>query len=61
MRKLIYQDEETDLYAWVTLDGYVAGPNGEMDWILGDEQMSAYEIGVVSDADTLMLGRQTYR
>jgi dihydrofolate reductase len=53
MRKLIYT-------AWTTLDGYIAGPAGEMDWIRGDEEMSAYEIGVVSDADTLMLGRQTY-
>ncbi len=53
MKKLIYT-------AWVTADGYVAGPAGEMDWILGDAQMSEYEIGVVSDADTLMLGRQTY-
>ncbi len=53
MRKLIYT-------AWTTLDGYIAGPEGEMDWIRGDDEMSAYEIGVVSDADTLMLGRQTY-
>lgn len=53
MRKLIYS-------AWITLDGYVDGPKGEMDWIRGDGQMSQYEIGLVSDADTLMLGRQTY-
>jgi dihydrofolate reductase len=53
MGKLIYT-------AWTTLDGFIAGPEGEMDWIRGDEEMSAYEIGVVSDADTLMLGRQTY-
>lgn len=53
MRKLIYS-------AWITLDGYVDGPNGEMDWIRGDEEMSRYETGLVSDADTLMLGRQTY-
>jgi dihydrofolate reductase len=53
MRKLITTH-------WITLDGYIAGPDGEMDWLLGDEEMSDYEIGLVSDADTLMLGRQTY-
>lgn len=53
MGRLIYS-------AWVTLDGYVDGPKGEMDWIRGDDQMSQYEIGLVGDANTLMLGRQTY-
>jgi dihydrofolate reductase len=46
---------------WTTLDGYIAGPNGEMDWIRGDEELSAYEIGMVSDADTLLLGKKTYQ
>ena len=29
---------------WVTLDGYIAGPNGEMDWIreIYDEAMGTY-------------------
>lgn len=45
---------------WTTLDGYIAGPQGEMDWLLGDEEMSDYEIGLVSEADMLMFGRQTY-
>jgi dihydrofolate reductase len=45
---------------WTTLDGFIAGPNGELDWILGDDEMSAYEIGLVSNADTLLLGRGTY-
>ncbi len=47
---------------WVTLDGYIAGPNGEMDWIgaIYDEAMGKYEDDLVSGADTLMLGRVTY-
>lgn len=42
---------------WVTLDGYVAGPNNEMDWVvpLGD-----YQDELVGAADTLLLGRVTY-
>ena len=56
MRKII-------VTMWTTLDGYVAGPNGEMDWIseLYDEAMGTYEYNLVSSADTLLLGRGTYQ
>jgi dihydrofolate reductase len=35
---------------WVTLDGFIAGPNGEMDWIaeIYDEAMGTYENDLVS-------------
>jgi dihydrofolate reductase len=48
---------------WVTLDGFIAGPNGEMDWIgeIYDEAMGTYENDLVSSADTLLLGRVTYQ
>ena len=47
---------------WVTLDGYIAGLNGEMDWIgeIYDDAMGKYESDLVSQADTLLLGRVTY-
>ena len=48
---------------WVTLDGYIAGPNGEMDWVAEhyDAAMAVYETEIVSQADTLLLGRVTYQ
>jgi len=48
---------------WVTLDGFIAGPNGEMDWVTEnfDEDMGKYEDDLVSTADTLLLGRVTYQ
>src|SRR2546423_5171268 len=46
---------------WVTLDGFIAGPNNEMDWVIVDEEMGTYEDDVVSAADTLVLGRVTYQ
>jgi dihydrofolate reductase len=46
---------------WVTLDGFIAGPNSEMDWVMVDEEMGKYENDLVSSADTLLLGRVTYQ
>lgn len=55
MRKII-------VTTWVTLDGFTAGPGGDMGWIgeIFDEAMGIYEDEVVSAADTLLLGRVTY-
>lgn len=48
---------------WVTLDGFIAGPKGEMDFVgeVYDEAMGTYEYDIVSAADTLLLGRVTYQ
>jgi len=47
---------------WVTRDGFIAGPNGAMDWVgeLYDDAMGVYENDLVNSADTLLLGRVTY-
>ncbi len=47
---------------WMTLDGFIAGPNNGMDFVgeLYDEAMGKYEYDLVSAADTLILGRVTY-
>ncbi len=47
---------------WITLDGFIAGPNNEMNWVADhyDEAMGNYENDLVSAADTLLLGRVTY-
>ena len=46
---------------WVTLDGFIAGPNNDMSWVRVDEAMGTYENDLVSAADTLLLGRMTYQ
>lgn len=44
----------------VTLDGFVAGPNGEMDWIILDDEMFK-SVGKLTDkADIALYGRKTY-
>ncbi len=55
MRKLI-------VTVWVTLDGFIAGPKGEMNFVtdIFGEEMGKYEDALVNSADTLILGRVTY-
>lgn len=54
MRKII-------VTMWVTLDGYISGPNDDMSWVRVDDAVGKYEDDLVSAADTLMLGRVTYQ
>ncbi len=44
----------------ISLDGFVAGPNGEMDWIKFDEEMFDYIGKRISEGDTALYGRVTY-
>lgn len=43
----------------MSLDGYIAGPHGESDWILTDPEID-FE-AIFSQYDTLLMGRGTYR
>jgi len=45
----------------VTLDGFVAGTNGEMDWIHVDDEMFDNVGSLTDDADTALYGRVTYK
>ena len=54
MRKLV-------LFMHVSLDGFVAGPNGEMDWINADEEIFDYAGQRTNEADTALYGRVTYQ
>lgn len=53
MRKIIVS-------MWITLDGFVAGLDDNMDWLRPDDQMMDYEKSFVDNADTLLLGRITF-
>lgn len=54
MRKLILQE-------WITLDGYVADKNGELDFFSSDNKYSdADQSKFLETVDTILLGRKTY-
>ena len=44
----------------VTLDGFMAGPNGELDWALQDDEITQYSKAGQSSIDTFLFGRVTY-
>src|SRR5689334_13463900 len=43
-----------------SLDGFVAGPNGEMNWIKLDEAMFDFVATMTAQSDTALYGRVTY-
>jgi dihydrofolate reductase len=54
MRKIIS-------FMHVSLDGFVAGPNGEMDWIKVDQEIFDFVGKRISEGDTALYGRVTYQ
>lgn len=45
----------------ISLDGFVAGPNGEMDWITVDQEIFDHVGKRISESDTALYGRVTYQ
>ncbi len=45
----------------ISLDGFVAGPNGEMNWITVDEEIFDFVGKRISKGDTALYGRVTYQ
>jgi dihydrofolate reductase len=56
MRKLV-------LFLHASLDGFVEGPNGEMDigWVSHDADLEKHAKEILSTADTVIWGRGTYQ
>jgi dihydrofolate reductase len=53
MRKIIS-------FMHISLDGFVAGPNGELDWIQINEEIFDYVGKRIGEGDTALYGRVTY-
>ncbi len=51
LRKLIYN-------AGVSADGFIAGPNGEFDWLFTDQDYGIS--GFMDEIDSTVMGRKTY-
>ena len=53
MRKVV-------LFMHLSLDGFAAGPNGELDWISYDTELEQYAEEIVSTVGAALYGRVTY-
>jgi dihydrofolate reductase len=53
MRKIIVQE-------MITVDGFFAGPKGEIDWHHVDAEFNEHSVEFLNTIDTLMFGRITY-
>ena len=42
----------------MSLDGYLAGPKGEIDWVTNDPEVDF--VGLAAQFDTMLVGRKTY-
>jgi dihydrofolate reductase len=47
-------------FVHISLDGFVAGPNGEMNWIKVDEEIFEHVGKRIAKTNTAMYGRKTY-
>ncbi|MGH9910923.1 MAG: dihydrofolate reductase family protein [Nitrososphaeraceae archaeon] len=48
------------LHVQMSIDGCIAGPNGEMDWMVGllDDELIKYVSKITESVDTILLGRK---
>jgi len=54
MRKVIVSN-------YLTLDGFFAGPDGELDWFVWDGEIADYMKKQFATIDTMLFGRVTYQ
>jgi dihydrofolate reductase len=48
-------------FVHLSLDGFAAGPNGELDWISYDTELEKYAEGIVNTVGAALYGRVTYK
>jgi dihydrofolate reductase len=48
------------VFEWMTADGYFAAPDGNLDWVVPDEEQARAAAEGISNFDTVLFGRRTY-
>jgi dihydrofolate reductase len=49
------------MFNWVTTDGYFAGPDGNLDWVVPDQEQAKTAAAGIPGFDTVLFGRVTYK
>ena len=47
-------------FEWVTADGYFAGPDGNLDWVVPDEEQAKAAARDIPNFDTVLFGHRTF-
>jgi len=45
----------------VTANGFFSGPNGELDWLVGSEELNGHAQKLIDSVDAIIYGRVTYQ
>jgi len=48
------------MFNWVTADGYFAGTDGNLDWVVPDQEQAKAAAAEITNFDTVLFGRRTY-
>jgi dihydrofolate reductase len=48
------------MFNWMTANGYFAGPDGNLDWVVPDEEQAKAAAEGIPNYDTVLFGRRTY-
>jgi dihydrofolate reductase len=48
------------MFNWMSADGYFAGPDGNLDWVVPDEEQAKAAAKSIPNFDTVLFGRRTY-
>jgi len=48
------------MFNWLTADGFFAGPDGNLDWVVPDEEQARAAAAGIAGVDTVLFGRRTY-
>jgi dihydrofolate reductase len=44
----------------ITIDGYIEGPNRELDWVIPDDELHDFYADMLRNSDLILYGRVTY-
>jgi dihydrofolate reductase len=48
------------VFEWMTADGYFGGADGNLNWVIPDQEQASASAKGISGFDTVLLGRRTY-
>jgi dihydrofolate reductase len=48
------------MFNWLTTDGYFSAPDGNLDWVVPEEEQAKAAARDIASCDTVLFGRRTY-